>query len=123
MAFLTDRKRVSGLGSAKGGTAQHWTMTVTSVALLVLTPFFLAIIGSALGSDHAEVVATLGKPVPALIVAAYLVVGMHHLRFGMQIMIEDYTHGMTKKAAIIATTIICYGLAAGGLVALMQIAL
>lgn len=123
MAYVTDRKRVSGLGSAKGGTAQHWTMTVTSVALLILTPFFLAIIGSALGSEHGDVIATLGKPIPALIVAAYLVVGMHHMRFGLQTVIEDYTHGLTKKIAIIATTIISYGLAAGGLVALMQIAL
>lgn len=123
MAYLTDRKRVTGLGSARGGTAQHWTMTVTSVALLILTPFFLGIIGSALGSDHADVVATLGKPLPALIVAAYLVVGMHHLRYGMQTLLEDYTHGLTKKVSIIVTTILSYGLAAGGLVALMQIAL
>ncbi|QXT40459.1 succinate dehydrogenase, hydrophobic membrane anchor protein [Gymnodinialimonas ceratoperidinii] len=123
MAFLTDRKRVNGLGSAKSGTAQHWTMTITSVALLILTPFFLGIVGSALGSDYAEAIALLGRPVPAMVVAVYIVVAMHHLRYGMQIMIEDYTHGMNKKIAIIATTLICYGLAAGGLVALMQIAL
>lgn len=123
MAYVTDRKRVSGLGSAKGGTAQHWTMTVTSVALLILTPFFLYIVGSSLGAEHAEVIAKLGRPVPALIVAAYLVVGAHHLRFGMQTLIEDYLHGMQKKVAIIATTIISYGIAAGGVVALMQIAL
>jgi len=98
-------------------------MTLTSVTLLILTPFFLAVIGPLLGSPHAEVVTTLGKPIPALVVAAYLVVGMHHLRFGMQVMIEDYTRGLTKKIAIIATTIISYGLAAGGLIALMQIAL
>jgi succinate dehydrogenase / fumarate reductase membrane anchor subunit len=123
MAYLTDRKRVTGLGSARGGTAQHWTMTVTSVALLILTPFFLAVIGPALGSDHAEVVATLGKPIPALIVAAFLVVGMHHCRYGVQVLLEDYFHGLTRKLAIIGTTILCYGIAAGGLVALMQIAL
>ena len=123
MSFITDRKRVTGLGSARGGTAQHWTMTVTSVALLILTPFFLAILGPALGSDYAEVVATLSRPVPALIVASFLVVGMHHCRFGVQTLIEDYLHGMTRKLSIIGTTILCYGLAAGGLVALMQIAL
>lgn len=123
MAFITDRKRVSGLGSARNGTAQHWTMTVTSVALLILTPFFLGVIGSLLGSDYAEVVTRLGKPVPALIVAAYLVVGMHHMRYGVQVMIEDYTGGLTRKIAIIATTILSYGIAAGGVVALMQIAL
>lgn len=123
MAFITDRKRVEGLGSARGGTAQHWTMTVTSVALLILTPFFLGVIGSSLGGDYADVVARLGRPIPALIVAAYLVVGMHHMRYGVQVLIEDYVQGMTRKVAIIATTILSYGIAAGGLVALMQIAL
>ncbi len=123
MAYITDRKRVSGLGSARGGTAQHWTMTVTSVALLILTPFFLAVIGPILGADHAEVIARLGKPIPAVIVAAYLVVGMHHMRYGVQVLIEDYVQGLTRKIAIIATTILSYGIAAGGLVALMQIAL
>ncbi len=122
MAYITDRKRVTGLGSARGGTAQHWTMTVTSVALLILTPFFLAVIGTSLGGDHADVVARLGRPIPALIVAAYLVVGMHHMRFGVQVLIEDYVQGMTRKFLVIATTILSYGIAAGGLVALMQIA-
>ncbi len=123
MAFITDRKRVTGLGAARNGTAQHWTMTVTSVALLILTPFFLAVIGPLLGSDHAEVIARLGRPIPALIVAAYLVVGMHHFRFGVQVLIEDYVKGFARKIAIILTTILSYGIAAGGLVALMQIAL
>ncbi len=123
MAFITDRKRVTGLGAARNGTAQHWTMTITSVALLILTPFFLAVIGPLLGSEHAAVIARLGRPIPALIVAAYLVVGMHHFRFGVQVLIEDYIKGFARKIAIILTTILSYGIAAGGLVALMQIAL
>ena len=123
MAFVTDRKRVAGLGSARTGTEHHWSMTVTSVALLILTPFFLGIIGSALGSAHGDVIAALSRPIPALIVAAYLLVGSHHLRLGMQVLIEDYLHGLTRKALIIATTLISYGIALGGLVALMQIAL
>lgn len=123
MAYVTDRKRVTGLGSARSGTQQHWTMTVTSVALLLLTPFLLIIIGGLLGQPHADVLASLSRPVPALVVAAYLVVGMHHMRLGMQVLIEDYTRGLSRKIGLIATTILCYGLAAGGLVALAQIAL
>jgi succinate dehydrogenase / fumarate reductase membrane anchor subunit len=123
MAYVTDRKRVTGLGSAKSGTEHHWTMTVTSVALLLLTPFFLFIIGGLLGQPHEAVVASLSRPMPALVVAAYLVVGMHHMRLGMQVLIEDYTRGLSRKIGLIATTILCYGLAAGGLVALAQIAL
>jgi succinate dehydrogenase / fumarate reductase membrane anchor subunit len=123
MAYMTDRKRVEGLGSAKTGTEHHWTMTVTSVALLILTPFFLAIVGGLLGQPHTEVVASLSRPIPALVVAAYLVVGMHHMRLGMQVLIEDYIRGLGRKIGLIATTILCYGLAAGGVVALAQIAL
>jgi succinate dehydrogenase / fumarate reductase, membrane anchor subunit len=91
--------------------------------LLLLTPFFLVIIGGLLGQPHADVLASLSRPVPALVVAAYLVVGMHHMRLGMQVLIEDYTRGLSRKIGLIATTILCYGLAAGGLVALAQIAL
>jgi succinate dehydrogenase / fumarate reductase, membrane anchor subunit len=123
MAYVTDRKRVTGLGSAKSGTAHHWTMTVTSVALLLLTPFFLFIIGGLLGQPHTDVVASLSRPMPALVVSAYLVVGMHHMRLGMQVLIEDYFRGLSRKIGLIVTTILCYGLAAGGLVALAQIAL
>lgn len=123
MAFLTDRKRVTGLGSAHTGTAQHWAMTISSVTLLVLTPFFLAVIGPLLGSPHDEVLATLGKPIPALIVAAFLVVGMHHFRLGVTVLIEDYIGGLARKLWIIAMTIVSYGLAAAGVVALAQIAL
>lgn len=123
MVYVTDRKRVTGLGSAKSGTAHHWTMTVTSVALLLLTPLFLFIIGGLLGQPHADVVTSLSRPMPALVVSAYLVVGMHHMRLGMQVLIEDYFRGLSRKVGLIVTTILCYGLAAGGLVALAQIAL
>jgi succinate dehydrogenase / fumarate reductase membrane anchor subunit len=123
MAYVTDRKRVTGLGAARSGTHHFWTMTVTSVALLVLTPFFLAIVGPLLGASHAEVLETLGRPIPAAVVAAYLVVGLHHFRLGVTTLIEDYIQGLARKIAIIAMTVVSYGLAATGLVALAQIAL
>jgi succinate dehydrogenase / fumarate reductase membrane anchor subunit len=123
MAFMTDRKRVSGLGTAHSGTHHFWTMTVTSVALLVLTPFFLGIVGPLLGAPHAEVVATLSRPLPAFVVAAFLVVGMHHFALGVRVVIEDYVRGLARKIWIIAMTIVSYGLAAAGVVALAQMAL
>ena len=55
MRYLTDRKRAEGMGSAKSGTAHHWSMTVSSVALLVLIPLFVFTFGSALGSSYEEV--------------------------------------------------------------------
>jgi succinate dehydrogenase / fumarate reductase membrane anchor subunit len=98
-------------------------MTVTAVALFVLTPFFLGVIGPLLGAPHEEVIASLSRPVPAAIVAAYLVVGMHHFKLGVTTLIEDYVRGLARKIWIIAMTIVSYGIAAAGLVALAQIAL
>ena len=123
MPYITDRKRVTGYGAAHSGTQHFWTMTVTSVALLILTPFFLAIVGPLLGASHAEVLESLGRPIPATVVAAYLVVGMHHFRLGVTVVIEDYTHGLARKIWVIAMTIVSYAIAAAGVVALAQLAL
>jgi succinate dehydrogenase / fumarate reductase membrane anchor subunit len=64
----------------------------------------------------------LSRP-PARSWRAYLVVGMHHFRLGVTTLIEDYVRGLARKIWIIAMTIVSYGIAAAGLVALAQIAL
>ena len=46
MRYLTDRKRVDGLGSAKTGTAHFWAMKTSSVALLLLIPLFVFMFGA-----------------------------------------------------------------------------
>ena len=123
MAFVTDRKRVTGLGSAHTGTHHHWIMTVTSVALLILSPLFVFTIGSLLGEPHEVVLATLSRPFPALICALTLIVGLYHFRLGVQVLIEDYVKGFARKAWIVIMTIASYALMAAGLFALARIAL
>ena len=43
MRYLTDRKRATGMGSAKSGTAHFWAMKVSAVGLLVLIPLFVVV--------------------------------------------------------------------------------
>lgn len=123
MAFMTDRKRVIGLGSAKSGTDHFWKTTVTAVALLIITPMFLFSFGPLLGEPYADVQAALARPFPAVSAALMLIVGFYHFRLGIQIMIEDYMQGLARKVAIIVSACISYGLMALGLVSLAQIAL
>jgi len=99
MAFVTDRKRVVGMGSAKSGTDHHWKMMVTSVALVVLIPLFIFTFGATLGSSYEEVVAYYARPVPAAIAALTFMVGFFHFRKGVQTLIEDYVHGIARKIA------------------------
>ncbi|MCD1626151.1 MAG: succinate dehydrogenase, hydrophobic membrane anchor protein [Paracoccaceae bacterium] len=123
MRYLTDRKRASGMGSAKSGTAHFWSMKVSSVALLVLIPLFVFSFGPMLGASHADVLATFARPFPAIIAALTLIVGFKHFNDGAQTMIEDYVHGTTQKIVIIAVTCLSYGAAATGLFAIAKIAL
>jgi succinate dehydrogenase / fumarate reductase membrane anchor subunit len=119
MAYLTDRKRARGLGSAKTGTAHFWAMKVSSVALLILIPFFVFTFGSALGGTYED----YSRPFPAIVAALTLLVGFKHFNDGVQVLIEDYVHGTSQKLAIILMTCLSYGAAAVGVFALAKLAL
>ena len=123
MHFLTDRKRAIGLGSAKEGTHHHWSMQVSSVALVVLLPLFVLTIGPMLGAPHEQVTAHFARPYPALVSALTIFVGMMHFKNGVQVLIEDYTDGMTRKALIVGTICLSYALAATGVLAIARLAL
>jgi|SRR6056297_576535 len=123
MAYMTDRKRAEGLGSAKTGTEHFWSMTQSSVALVVLVPLFVFTFGAILGAPHEEVVAYFSRPFPAIVAALTLVVSLVHFKGGVQVAIEDYVDGLTRKVLIIAMTCVSYALIAVGLFALVRLAL
>lgn len=123
MRYLTDRKRATGLGSAKTGTAHFWAMKVSSAALLVLVPLFVFTLGRVIGESHQDVIAHFARPGPALIVALTLIVGLEHFKSGAQVLIEDYVHGTAQKIWIIAVICMSYALMATGLFAIAKMAL
>lgn len=123
MAFLTDRKRAEGLGSAKQGTAHFWNMTVSSVALVILVPLFVFTFGPILGAPYEDAVAYYARPFPSVVAALTLIVGLLHFKNGAQVMIEDYTGGLTRKALIIAVICVSYAAMAAGLFGLVRLAL
>ncbi|WP_424832391.1 succinate dehydrogenase, hydrophobic membrane anchor protein [Ruegeria sp.] len=123
MRYLTDRKRATGLGSAKSGTAHFWSMKVSSVALLILVPLFIFTFGPVLGQPYDVVLDYYSRPFPAIVAGLTLLVGMKHFAEGAQVLIEDYVHGTMEKVLIILTTCLAYGAAAAGLFAIARIAL
>ena len=123
MAYLTDRKRAMGMGSAKTGTDHHWAMMVSSVGLAILIPLFVFNFGSILGSSYEEVLAHYGRPYPAILAALTIVVSMMHFKKGVQVLIEDYVHGTARKFSIIAMICLSYAIAGVGLFAIARLAL
>ena len=123
MRYLTDRKRATGLGSAKSGTEHHWAMTVSSGALLILIPLFVFTFGPMLGASYEEVTAYFARPFPAVVAGLTIVVTFKHFADGVQALIEDYVHGMAQKVALVAMTCISYAAIAFGLYAVIRLAL
>lgn len=123
MRYLTDRKRAVGKGASHTGTAHHWSMTVSAVALAFMVPTWVYIFGHALGQSRAQVVETFSHPFPAILTAMVLVVGMRHFAKGATMMIEDYAHGTARKIGILTIYSLSSMIAATGLYALIRIAL
>ncbi|MGR3468238.1 MAG: succinate dehydrogenase, hydrophobic membrane anchor protein [Shimia sp.] len=123
MAYMTDRKRAEGRGAAGAGTDHHWSMTKSSVGLLILMPLFIFTFGAAYGGTYEEMVAYYARPVPAIIAVLTMVVGWMHFKGGVQTLIEDYTDGLTRKVLILAMICLSYAAAGAAVFALARLAL
>tara|TARA_R110002096_G_scaffold158576_2_gene323887 strand:- start:27 stop:410 length:384 start_codon:yes stop_codon:yes gene_type:complete len=119
----TPLSKVRGLGSAKDGT-QHWlTHRITAVANIPLTIFFVvSIVGNA-GKGHAEWVAWIKQPLVSVLLILFIANFTHHMRSGLQEVVEDYihSHGM-KFAATIAIKFSCILIAALSIFSILRIA-
>ena len=123
MRYLTPRKAAEGLGASHTGTQDHWFMTVTAVALLILTPCFMLVVAHAIGLPREGVIAYFGRPIPAIIVAMFIIVGMLHFIRGTRIMIEDYLDHGARKAAIIFSVVFSWAVIAFAVYALARMGL
>lgn len=90
--FRTPGARVRGHGSAKAGTDHFWQQRVSAIGLAILTPFFIVTFAIALGKPWEEVVSLYKSPFNAIVAALFLLVVFHHLKLGLQVVIEDYVH-------------------------------
>ncbi|TRW98372.1 succinate dehydrogenase, hydrophobic membrane anchor protein [Paracoccus sp. M683] len=122
MRYISARKQAEGLGASHTGTVDHWRMTISAVALAVLTPAFLMVIGGAIGLPREGVLAYFGRPYPAVVTALFIVVGMLHFIKGMQMIIDDYLQHTERKVGIIFAVIFGYGVIAATVFALAKMA-
>lgn len=97
----TPLARVRGLGSAKAGTEHFWQIRVSAIAAMLLTPFVLGFILSAVGKDYAQARSMLGNPLVSVLMLLMLLASLHHMRLGMQVIIEDYVHSEGRKLILL----------------------
>src|SRR6185312_1252716 len=114
-----------GLGSAHQGLHHWWVQRLTALALVPLTLWFVIEIirlihgagGGDPGATYQDFLAWLASPLNATLMIVFLGVSFHHAQLGVQVVLEDYVAGHGRRiASIIAVKLICYALAALGIV-------
>jgi succinate dehydrogenase / fumarate reductase membrane anchor subunit len=120
----TPLRKVRGLGAAREGTGHFWRVRVTSVALIVLSLYFLGLVISLNGADYATIRAALAQPFTALMSGLFVLVGLVHMRLGMQEIIEDYIHAEgLKLVLLILSTFFCVAVGVASIFALFKLTL
>ena len=97
MSMRTPLGKVLGLGSAKSGTEHWWLERVTAIAGIPLTVFFIVFVMMHLGATRVELVASMGNPLIAILMALTVISMLWHMKLGLQVVIEDYVHATLPK--------------------------
>ena len=114
--------RVRFLGSARMGTTEAWIIHLTSVALIPLALGFAWLVLDLLRKDYNGVRAELARPIPAILLLAFIFAGIVHMELGMRSIIVDYIGGQTRAWALAANTLFAALLALACVYATLRIA-
>lgn len=122
MSMRTPLSQVRGLGSAREGTSHFWLQRLTALANVPLTLFFVVLLISLQGADHATAVAVLGSPVITIFMLLTVLSVTYHMKLGMQMILEDYVHGeLVKYVSLIANIFFCTIVGVASVFALLKI--
>ena len=89
--------RARGLGAARAGTDHSWAQTITAIALVPLSLWFICGMIRLLGAPRHDVAAWLSGPVPMVLMIALIVATFHHMQLGVQAVIDDYVRDSGRR--------------------------
>ena len=105
--FRTPLKRAKGLGSAKSGTGHFLWQRITAIAILLAGVYLLGLLVGLSGADYATARAVVANPLNATVLIAFLVAAFWHAKLGVQVVIEDYVHGLGETVLQILVKFVC----------------
>jgi succinate dehydrogenase / fumarate reductase membrane anchor subunit len=114
--------RVRFLGSARMGTTEARLIHLTSVALAPLALGFVWLMLDLLRKDYNGVRAELARPIPAILLLAFILAGIVHMELGMRSIIVDYIGGQSRAWALAANTCFAALLALACIYATLRVA-
>lgn len=86
---------------------QRWT----ALANIPLSLFATGIVVALVGQSHAVVLSLLASPVIAIPLALFIVSACFHMYLGMQVVIDDYMHGGSRRLLLVLNGLFCLAVA------------
>jgi succinate dehydrogenase / fumarate reductase membrane anchor subunit len=122
VSMRTPLARAKGLGAAGHGAEHWWLHRMTAVSNIPLIVAFVIIVASLAFRPWEQAVATVSRPLIALLLILTVISVTNHMRLGMQIIIEDYLHDKGwKLAAVIGNNFYAVVIAVACLWAILKI--
>ena len=123
MSLRSPLRRVTYLGSAKGGSSHWYAQRVTAVALVLLGLWLVVSLATMGGATHGNVLAWLSSPVTAAFAVLLVLTAAWHALLGLQVVIEDYVGGKGTRMAVLLVVKFAFAVAAViGVIAVLRIA-
>lgn len=118
----TSTKSVRGLGAAGTGTGHYIRQRVSAIALLFLVPWFLYSIIQVCTVGYEGAIIWISEPVNAVLLILTVSAALHHMRLGLQVVIEDYiARTSTRQALLILNTFAVAALFAATVLSVLKI--
>lgn len=116
--------RVRGHGAGRAGATTWIAERVSSAALLILTPWFVASVLLGLEPGYTGFQAWVRHPANAVMLLLFSTVSIHHMQLGMRVIVEDYIHkASTKTLLLLGNAFLCVGLAVASVFAILKVSL
>src|SRR5690349_14434436 len=100
--FHSPLSKAKGHGASHSGVGHWWLQRVTSLPLIILLPWFVvSIITAMLSSDVITVANWFASPINSLATIAMLIATFWHAKLGFQVVVEDYVHTPFAKYTLL----------------------
>jgi succinate dehydrogenase membrane anchor subunit len=121
MTLRSPLGRVLNHGAAHGGVS-HWIVErVTALALAPLSIWLLVTLLSLPQFDHATVSTWVARGWNPVWLALLVLLASWHSWLGIQIVVEDYVHGLSKTLTLLGSTFVHALLALSGVYAVLHV--
>lgn len=95
--------RARGLGAAHAGGSTWWAHTLTSIALVPLTLWFICSMVRLVGASREDVSVWLTRPLPLVLMLVLLMMTFYHMKLGLETVVEDYVHQPVLRLSALLT--------------------